>query len=425
MNNSETRRRSRCLKSALLLGLALPACSGSGSLMLGELFPAEDSGLGAGGGSGGGNSASGGGGGGGGSSSWIETDASLFDVSIGDASVCSAPTILDPLAPVLYLVVDRSDDMQDSQQQNGRWPDLVEGLTGYLASNAASQLSVGLGYYPNPCQLRQPPQTCAGMGTQNCLPSSYFDANVPIGAPSAVSNSLIMLMGPIGPNGLNNPSGPTAMRVALDGALQAYIPDWERANRSQFVVPVVIAGGPPQGMDCSPNNPDAVAAVADYTLRDGGTNSHTRTFVIAFEIDNPNNTQSFDLIAQHGGTNRAYVLDGRPSATQELTNSIEDIRRRSCMFQLPANAGEHYSFDILTVLNPTHGDVVYAVAERAPDSLGLGSACGRAQRDFEMYTDPSDNQRLIGCDRLCQEIAAGGTVRYLPECQTNPTAPPR
>jgi hypothetical protein len=250
---------------------------------------------------------------------------------------------------------------------------------------------------------------------QACLASAYFDPNVPIGSSSAVSNYLVNTI---------PPNGPTALRLALEGAFQGYIPDWEHLNPAKFVVPVVVAGGPPQAMDCPPNTLDAITAVASNPQRNAvNGNTHTRTFVIAFEIDTFNNTQPFDLIAQAGGTNRAFMIDGRPSAAQQFTNALEAIRRRSCMFRLPANAGDHFSLDVLTADNPTHPDVLFFVPDHRADSPGLGSACGRADHAFEMYRDPSDARMLIGCDQLCEELANGATVELLPECQTNPAVP--
>src|SRR5215471_20709378 len=73
--------------ASLSLGLMLTACSGSGKLMLGEVLPSEGTG-----GSGG-------------------SGLILSDANFATDATCSAPTDLQPLAPVLYMIIDRSSNM--------------------------------------------------------------------------------------------------------------------------------------------------------------------------------------------------------------------------------------------------------------------------------------------------------------------------
>src|SRR5215471_16814129 len=215
--------RSRCWKGVLSFGLLLSACSGSGKLMLGEVLPSDGTG-GAGG-----------------------TGLAVSDASPGAEDAACVAQDLTALTPALYLVVDRSNDMQlMQQQQSSRWVDLLDVLargSGYLLSAAANVWNVGLSYYPNPCSFH--PNNCPPTNNPSCSLDSYRGTNapnMPIGAPDRVAGFLATSMGP---------GGPTAMRFALQGALQTFIPAWEEANQNQFVVPVIIAGNSPSDNDCN------------------------------------------------------------------------------------------------------------------------------------------------------------------------------
>src|SRR5262249_39918606 len=156
-----------------------------------------------------------------------------------------------------YLLADRSSDMQFDffqQQPGNKWSDLVEALSGYL--NPDPPWNVGLGVYPNSCQIRQPTSSCQ-MGMQNCSTSSYVAPNAPIGTGSSVLGTW-MTIAPVGPN------GPPALRLSLDGALQNIIPNWEKMTPNHFAVPVIIAGGAPPGdnSNCTANDTNSVAISA-------------------------------------------------------------------------------------------------------------------------------------------------------------------
>jgi hypothetical protein len=382
MQSFSAQRHFRLWGPALFLGLAVSACSGTGRLVLGDAIP--EGGIGS---------------PGVGGSGWIGTDAAI---PIDDV-VCAGIDVL-ALTPVLYLVLDRSNDMQftaqqQQQSQSSKWNDLVNALTspmnGYFTSDAGRQwTAAGLGVYPNSCQFRTPTGDCS-MGSQACTAGSYMAPNVAIGP---VSNIVDFL--PTAPG----PAGITAMRIALNGALQDFIGNWDKSNTTKsFAVPVIVAGNPPQSGDCMPNTTNAIAAVADNTDVPAPGNAHSRTFVVAFENDNGanNNGGPLDQIARAGGTNNAYDID--PDRPQQLGNALDDIRSRSCMFQLPPN-----SLDASLTLE-TPGD-----GSRHPDSIFnvmLRSRCGSTGHDLEVYKDPNDVTRVIGCDAMCKsyyELARAG-----------------
>jgi hypothetical protein len=371
--------------------------------MLGTVVPSPPSeggggtpgaGAGAGGGLIGGNEAGPGPSGSGGGTTWS-------DSSTGGSS-CIVPLIMavPELPAALYLVVDRSRLMQNDppQQQNGKWSDLVSGLSDYLNSNdAGSTLNVGMAYYPFPCPQRLPTRDCS-TGGMVCDVSANSEPFPEIGPVTNARDLLNRVQSPIS-------TGPPVLRVALEGALQ-HVRDWEKTHRNEFVIPVIIAGGPPDPMNCMPNTIGDAQEVA--------ANSNSKIYVIAFET----NSSPFDGIARNGGTDAAFQIDGRqnaPSITTQFADTFQTILdddHRSCVFELPQSA------------NPSNINVVMQPGDQFYFQVDNRASCQsrNATRREWYYDDPSDRKHIILCDVGCQNYRgqrmSGGQLQIVVGCQT-------
>lgn len=365
----------------LSLFLGIVGCSG-GELKVGDLVADT-----------GGGSETGGGG-----RNRIDQDASLWDVTPNQDGSCAAdPVNADPADVALYLVLDRSSDMQSQQPQNGNWFTLLQGLNHYLLS--ASAVQAGLGYFPNPCQGRPASRMCP-IGGSMCDADNNKDPFWPIGAPA----ELAMQLGAI-----PMPQGSNTMRPAVAGALE-YVSNWKVTHPGQLVVPVVIAGGLPDQNQCTFNES------LDVQQALGAATPQTKTFLIAY--DTGNNSNQLDNIASAGGagTQNAFSVGADNQTDQDIQAAFSTIVQRSCAWAIPAGVNpQKINAQLLT---PDGG---------VSDSLFVGNVkdhqeCASIRaRQFQWYYDDPQNPRLIiGCDYTCQTLhtLADASLEVLAGCQT-------
>jgi hypothetical protein len=381
-----------------LSSVALVECSDDGQVVVGTVLPN----------------------GGGGSTGWIVGD---LDGGLSSEASCGESLVLQPLTPVFYLVVDRSTAMQQqSQQQGSKWSDLVPQLRDYFTMPAQQNSIFGLGYMPNPCQFRIPnPINCTSGNMMACLPDAYSTPNVPLGAAgSAIADYVVNSPGPM---------GPTAMRLALDGAVHHVIPDWEKLNQNQdkFGVVVLIAGDQqPDTNDCNNSAMGGIAAAVDTTPLDPMfPNAHTRTFVLGFETGS--NANPLDQIASHGGTDSALAVgnngnNGNNNNIQPLSSRLNEVRNKSCMFRLPPGIGRDASLSVVYPPAPEAGtDDGGSSVHDTPDTVGGVRNRGECYNDnpefpFNLYIDPDDPTLAIGCDQLCVVLAANPGAQLRTSC---------
>jgi hypothetical protein len=378
--------------------------------MLGQIVPGSDGAAGTGTGTGGGTGS--GGGGAAGDNGLISHDASLADSTVNQDGPCSASASTPAPAQVaLYLVLDRSMDMQSQNLVD--WDTLLQGLDESIF--ATSQLStgqplqVGLTYYPIPCPTRPIPHTCGMPGTLICDLANNSDPYSPVANVQIFRQALMMVPTPA-------TGGQPVLRIAADGAM-AYVKGLKAnatfANR--LVVPVIIAGGPPDpNASCTPNSFDDVQqSLADAIPQ-------TKTFVIAYDTNNMNNNQ-LDSIAQAGGagTQAAFAVNAGDQTEQQLERAFSTILDRSCAVAIPPGIDpKRINVELLT---PDAGVSDSSFVNKVDNHHACSDPRGGMMRQLQWYYDDPQSPRLvIGCDYTCQVLhnVQNAALQILTGCDT-------
>lgn len=359
--------------AALSLSFTLTACSGQNDLTLGQVMPGT-----------------GGAGGAAGNVGWIAPDAAFSDWSISqDGGPCAAQALApNPADLALYVILDRSTDMQ-SQQNNGDWFNLLAAFSNYLQTKANPAIQWGLSYYPFQCSTRLT-RACAPSGPQLvCDLANNSDPFWPLGTPA----SLASVIDPLGPDAVPMPGGQSVLRIAVDGAF-GYLRTLKQsaAHANQLVVPVIIAGGVPESNPgCMPNGTTDVEDSLDQAT------PQTKAFVIAY--DNNNN---LDGIAHAGGagTQSAFPVGTGQQTDGDLANAISMITQRSCAAVIPPGIDPRQIN--VQLLTPDGG---FSDSEFVTPVRDHSQCSPLNRRQFQYYyDDPQSPKLIIGCDYTCQVL---------------------
>jgi hypothetical protein len=170
------------------------------------------------------------------------------------------------------------------------------------------------------------------------------------------------------------------------------------AHPDRKPVLVLATDGEPTG--CDPNSPQDIANLAASAL--AGPRA-IQTFVIGVG----RSLASLNLIAQGGGTERAFLVDTGGDVAKEFTAALDEIRGAvsSCDFSIPADGPEGKS------VNPSKVNVRFtAQGASAPtlvsQTFGSDPAnCGTAGGWY--YDNPQAPTMIKLCDVTCESLGAG------------------
>ncbi|PIE05276.1 MAG: hypothetical protein CSA75_05605, partial [Sorangium cellulosum] len=297
-----------------VLGLAIAgvACSDSAeSETPGESSgggnSAAGSGIGGSGGTGNENYFTGGSGGVGDASSMVETGNGL-------PRGCATDSYAGELVPLdMHVMLDRSGSMNASDMDGdpSRWSSITSAISEFMNLPGAAGMGMAMAFFPVEPSVPVPKQCQV---PEDCLPYSkkcFFNRclkNIAIfdsclvddyRAPAVPMNLLPDVAADIN-NAMSSTvaNGSTPMAPALSGAIE-YAADWLVGQPDHVAIVVLATDGYPT--HCVPDSIESVADVAAGGFNDLGI----KTFVIGIGT----HLSNLNMIAQHGGTDAAIMVD--------------------------------------------------------------------------------------------------------------------
>jgi hypothetical protein len=267
-------------------------------------------------------------------------------------------------------------------------------LETFIADPASAGMKVGIGYFGYKIPT-------------SCNAADYATPEVPIaplpGNAAAIKTSL---------DG-KNPTGETPTPAAIDAAAQ-YAKQWAQQHPADVTVILLVTDGVPEAplsqfLGCNPTLPDAVTAAANAA--GGNPPPQVPVYVLGVGPSLDNLTQ----IAQSGGTQQAYLVDGGnvEQAVLVALNKIRGSAQVPCVYTIPpAPAGQTFDPNKVNIqYTPPGGQpgVVYGVANQG--------ACDPTQGGW--YYGDSSTIKL--CDATCTQVTSqtGGIVDVALGCQTH------
>jgi hypothetical protein len=315
----------------------------------------------------------------------------------------------------MYIMYDQSASMSCPVPTGGdRWTAVRTAMEAFFTSSSAAGLGVGIGYFGNvPVSSGQP---------VSCDPAVYEVPDVEIGALPGNAQALIDSLLRHGPS-TTTPTPP-----ALAGALNHAIA-WRDSTGRPTVVLLVTDGQP---NDCGAPGllgpmmatPQDVAFIANAGL----TGANMRTYVIGIvgdgaascELDpNPPNVADLDLVANSGGTERAFIVDATQNVSDQFLQKLNEVRTSAqlpCDFLLPTASTEVDINQVnLTYAPPGSPDAQRVYYAQDP------SVCDPAQGGW-YYDDPAAPTRIVLCPATCNVVSSqqGGRVSVVLGCPTEP-----
>lgn len=254
----------------------------------------------------------------------------------------------------------------------------------FLLDPASVGIGVGLGFFgDHDRSLDNDPQVCTV--------ESHADPTVEIEKLPGVADKIIAEL----EAGL--PQGGTETHLAIAGACQ-YVRSWKEKNPGHKVVILLVTDGIPERA-CGANIEVARRAAADCYQNGEGF----ETYVLGVVANNSNSLQSLNVIAQAGGTERAYLTNTQDVAGSVLAalNAIRSAATIPCDLQVPPPPeGEK--------LNPSLVN------------LGICDAAGEAQVTPYVesaqncdgpgwyYDNPDSPQTIHLCKATCDTVSVPG-----------------
>lgn len=289
----------------------------------------------------------------------------------------------------MYIMLDRSVSMAEPLGGNAagpnKWQAVVEAIDGFVHSDSATGIGVGIQYFALPDDVV-------------CDANSYATPAVPIGllpdSAGAISASITAEV----PGGFT-PTGP-----ALQGAVN-HMMAWAVDNPKRAAVVVLATDGFPT--ECDPTQLTDIEAIA----RQGAESSpRVLTFVVGIEEGQANANR----IAAAGGTGQAFFIDEGDVREQFLTAMLSIASTTlSCEFDMPEDPEG-------LVVDPNQVLVRYTpsatgVAEDIVKVDGL-TQCTLNQGEGWYFEPPSEPDKIKICPGTCSRFAAG-SVRTVIGCK--------
>ena len=302
----------------------------------------------------------------------------------------------------VYIMFDQSCSMSCPIERGGpgqccmggpdpRIAPVREAVTSFLRDPAGNGMGVGIGYFGY-----------MEVGETTCDPNDYDDPSVEIGNLPGNADALLDSL-----NGVE-PTGETPTGAAIRGAC-TYASEWKAAHPARETVILLVTDGIPEtpSSDCGASIEDAEDAAAECN---GGARP-IRTYVLGVGQA----LQNLNRIADAGGTNAAYLVDGGNVAEAVLTalNRIRADATIPCELNIPpppSNATLNFAQVNLAICDGA-GEPTPTYRVDTPDE------CDGAGGWY--YDDPSNPQRIILCEPTCETVTQpGAQLFYSVGCST-------
>jgi Mg-chelatase subunit ChlD len=334
------------------------------------------------------------------------------------SSVCAAQVREGQRVPVdMYFLVDSSGSMAEQVTGGSKWNVVSAALVTFLNDPRNTGTGVGVGYFPSVAQSSCVPgqsgclcvpiiNLCFSTEGGSCAASDYAKPAVPVALPSPVAAVVSDLAS-------HQIGGGTPTAPALDGALQ-YLSEWANQHPERKPLLVLATDGEPSG--CADNAPQDVADVAARAL--AGPHA-IQTFVIGVG----SSLISLDLVAQAGGTDRAFLVDTGGDVGEEFADALDQIRgaASSCDFSIPSEGSAGEAIDPLKV-NVSYTARGSNSATLVPQTfMGDPSNCDSSGGWY--YDDSTAPTAIRLCDATCRSLS-GGAIQLEFGCDTV-VQPPR
>jgi hypothetical protein len=307
----------------------------------------------------------------------------------------------------IYIMFDQSGSMcscVDPPKTNNPCPDptcnktRLEGIRDaarqFLNDPKSAGIGVGISYFGfNP------------IGSASCNWADYSNAAVDVGILPNHANAIMQSLDGI------RPTGETPSEAAVGGACN-YARKWKTSHPDREVVILLLTDGRPeapvtcQSGTCCPTLEGTVAAASECATGD----PRIKTYVLGVGPF----LQNLEQIAQAGGTDRAYLVEGNDVAKQVL-DALRAIRGDAipCDLKLPpAPPGQRLAFDKV--------NIVYANSMCEPTYIyQVDAATSCADQAGWFYDNPTQPQTIHLCPTSCNQVSdPGGQLLYTVGCNT-------
>ncbi len=335
--------------------------------------------------------------------------------TIGDnGSGCTGVAYAGEVVPLdIYIMFDQSGSMCaciDPPKTNNPCPDptcnktrldaIREAASQFLNDPRSAGIGVGISYFGfNP------------IGSASCNVADYSNAAVGVGLLPDHASAIMQSLNSI------QPTGETPSAAAVRGACN-YARQWKASQSGHEVVILLLTDGRPEAPvtcrsgTCCPTLEDTVAAASECASGD----QRIKTYVLGVGPF----LQNLEQIAQAGGTDHAYLVEGNDVGKQVL-DALRAIRGDAiipCDLKLPpAPAGQK--------LNLSQVNIVYANSACQPTYLyHVDAAASCTDQGGWFYDNPTAPQTIHLCPTSCDQVSdPGGQLLYTVGCSS--VTPPK
>jgi len=319
------------------------------------------------------------------------------------ANACVAEPMQGEAIPVdIYVMFDQSGSMATPVGTGTRLDAVRTAASAFITAPESRGLGLGLGYFGH-----------FPIGSTSCNPADYSTPSVPIAALPGGAAAVLASLNNIAPTG-ETPTGP-----AIRGAC-GYAQEYWLAHRGHVVFLLLVTDGVPEApvsmsRGCAPTLDDAVQATT--ACRTGGP--PIKTYVIGVGPS----LQNLEQIAQAGGTEKAYLVEGGNVGEQVLAalNQIRLAASIQCELKIPGPPpGKVLDLNLVNLLY-TDPQGQRTALYNTGDSSGCAASGGGW-----FYDDPSNPQKILLCESTCNVVRyeIGGELAYAIGCKTIVPPPP-
>lgn len=319
------------------------------------------------------------------------------------ANACVAEPMQGEAIPVdIYVMFDQSGSMATPVGAGTRLDAVRAAIASFVGAPESRGLGLGIGYFGH-----------FPIGSTSCNPADYGTPAVGIAALPGGASAILQSLNHIAPTG-ETPTG-----AAIRGAC-GYAQDYQRAQRGHVVFLLLVTDGVPEApvsmaRGCAPTLQDAVEATT--ACRTGGPP------IKAYVLGVGPSLQNLQQIAQAGGTDKAYLVEGGNVAEQVLAalNEIRLAASIKCELKIPAApAGKVLDLNFVNLLY-TDARGQRTALYNAGDSAGCAASGGGW-----FYDNPTNPQKILLCESTCNVVRydIGGELAYAIGCKTIVPPPP-
>lgn len=300
---------------------------------------------------------------------------------------CASESRQAKLTPLdMYIMLDATGSML----QNDKWGAVTKALTAFVKDGGSAGIGVALQYFSLP--------------TNACDPNTYATPAVAMAELPGNSASIAASLA------AHTPNGGTAMRPALEGAVQ-YAQSWGKSHPDHTVIVVLATDGEPN--NCS----STVANVSQAASMGLGGTPKVATFVIGVG----SSLGSLNAIAVAGGTSKALIVDEQTDTTKQFIDALNAIRVNAlaCEYAIPTPSGGPIDTERVNVTyTPGTG------ASRDFSRVDGKGQCSASVGEW-YYDDAQAPKRIVLCDATCSALRAdkAGRVDVVFGCKTRTAIP--